>query len=397
MRQGNPVMPGSTTVTPIKSATKKVTGLYLRASVTWRWPRIRVESTDSRRSSLRAETKAALMRSLVLGGCQTRYEACTLYQGGNPCGHNGCVIIAAADGSSLSNPGPAGWSWYIDDEHWASGGWPRGTNNMGELMAVLDLLRATAVDADQGLRILCDSQYVINSVTKWMPGWKRRGWRKKDGKPVLNVELLRAIDEALEGRDVSFEWVKGHAGHRMNEAADARARAAATAFQQHREPDPGPGYRPGAPGGGSGRAPAAASVLGAPDPVAAEPDLFSEPPRPRDELAEVWDAERSLLTASVRSDQDLLRVLLHPDFVEHDANGRIWTRSRLIAQIAPLERETRLEPLGATRLGPGAVLLRWRATTRTASSLRSSVWVRDDALGRPRWRLLFAQGTATRS
>ncbi|SYZ32787.1 Ribonuclease HI [Propionibacterium australiense] len=312
-------------------------------------------------------------------------------------GHNGCVIIAAADGSSLSNPGPAGWSWYIDDEHWASGGWPRGTNNMGELMAVLDLLRATAVDADQPLRILCDSQYVINSVTKWMPGWKRRGWRKKDGKPVLNVELLRAIDEALEGRDVSFEWVKGHAGHRMNEAADARARAAATAYQQHREPDPGPGYRPGAPGGGSGRAMAAASVLGAPDPVAAEPDLFSEPPRARDDLAEVWDAERSLLTASVRSDQDLLRVLLHPDFVEHDANGRIWTRSRLIAQIAPLERETRLEPLGATRLGPDAVLLRWRATTRTASSLRSSVWVRDDALGRPRWRLLFAQGTATRS
>lgn len=300
------------------------------------------------------------------------------------------MIIAAADGSSLSNPGPAGWAWYIDDDHWASGGWPRGTNNMGELMAVLDLLRATAVDADQPLTVYCDSQYVINSVTRWMPGWKRRGWRKKDGKPVLNVDLLQDIDAALEGRQVHFEWVKGHAGHSMNEAADTRARAAATAYQQHREPDPGPGYRPDA---------RPRTVLSAPNPVA-EPDLFTGPDlsaeaQPSaDTLAELWDAERSLLSASVRSDPDWLRVLLHPDFVEHDASGRIWTRSRLLAQIGPLERETRLEQLGATRLGPDAVLLRWRALTRTATSLRSSVWVRDDALGRPRWRLLFAQGTA---
>ncbi|WP_316671029.1 nuclear transport factor 2 family protein, partial [uncultured Propionibacterium sp.] len=117
----------------------------------------------------------------------------------------------------------------------------------------------------------------------------------------------------------------------------------------------------------------------------------------RDELAEVWDAERSLLTATVRSDPDRLRVLLHPDFVEHDAGGRIWTRSRMLARIAPLGHETRLEQLGAARLGADSVLLRWRAVTRTASSLRSSVWVRDEALGSPRWRLLFAQGTAVRS
>src|SRR5699024_11082585 len=121
-------------------------------------------------------------------------------------------ITAAADGSALGNPGPAGWAWYIDEDTWRARGWPHGTNNMGELKAVLDLLEATAVDADQHLLVLCDSQYVINSITKWMPGWKRKGWRKKDGKPVLNVELLQAIDRALAGRSVEFEWVKGHSG-----------------------------------------------------------------------------------------------------------------------------------------------------------------------------------------
>ena len=169
------------------------------------------------------------------------------------------TITAAADGSALGNPGPAGWAWYIDEDTWRAGGWPHGTNNMGELKAVLDLLEATAVDADQHLHILCDSQYVINSITKWMPGWKRKGWRKKDGKPVMNVELLKDIDRALAGRSVEFEWVKGHAGHAMNEAADRRANAAATAFSKKQDPQVGPGYRgSGAPAGTI--APAAGTV-----------------------------------------------------------------------------------------------------------------------------------------
>lgn len=151
------------------------------------------------------------------------------------------MITAAADGSSLSNPGPAGWAWYIDDEHWASGGWPHGTNNMGELMAVLDLLRQTA-SSPEPLHIICDSQYVINSITKWMPGWKRRGWKKGDGKPVLNVELMQQLDAAMRGRKVTFEWVKGHAGHPLNEAADTRARDAATAYANDEPPNSGPGF-----------------------------------------------------------------------------------------------------------------------------------------------------------
>lgn len=151
-------------------------------------------------------------------------------------------IIAAADGSALGNPGPAGWAWYIDDDHWASGGWAHGTNNMGELKAVLDLFEATASRPEAKLRVYCDSQYVINSLTKWMTGWKKKGWKKSDGKPVLNRDLLEALDRALTGRDYEFIWVKGHAGHELNEKADSLANGAARAYQEGREPAHGPGF-----------------------------------------------------------------------------------------------------------------------------------------------------------
>lgn len=151
------------------------------------------------------------------------------------------MIIAAADGSALGNPGPAGWAWYVDDACWAAGGWPHATNNQGELTAVLELFRATA-HLDDELHVLCDSQYVINTVTKWMAGWKRKGWRKADGKPVMNVELIQQLDEAIAGRRYRFEWVKGHIGHVLNEAADARARAAAEAYRRGIAVPSGPGW-----------------------------------------------------------------------------------------------------------------------------------------------------------
>lgn len=153
------------------------------------------------------------------------------------------TITAAVDGSSLGNPGPAGWAWVIDRNTWAAGGWPSGTNNIGELTALLRLLQDTADAglADQELLVLADSQYVINSVTKWMPGWKRKGWKKADGKPVKNLDLIKQLDAALVGRSVRFEWVKGHAGHPMNEFADDKARGVAEAYQAGRLADEGPG------------------------------------------------------------------------------------------------------------------------------------------------------------
>lgn len=183
-------------------------------------------------------------------------------------------IIAAADGSALGNPGPAGWAWYIDDDHWASGGWAHGTNNMGELKAVLDLFEATASRPEAKLRVYCDSQYVINSLTKWMPGWKKKGWKKSDGKPVLNRDLLEALDAALAGRDYEFIWVKGHAGHELNEKADSLANGAARAYQEGREPAHGPGFGASAEADTAAE-PAAAPVVEAPivNAPAAEPAL----------------------------------------------------------------------------------------------------------------------------
>lgn len=162
------------------------------------------------------------------------------------------TITAAADGSSLGNPGPAGWAWYVDEDTWDAGGWPKGTNNLGELTAILRLLQATAETGEE-LHILADSQYAINVVSKWRLGWKKRGWTKADKKPIKNLELIQEIDRAMEGRRVTFEWVKGHAGHRMNERADDLARACAEAYQAGRTPEPGPGF-----GGGSSRGAASA-------------------------------------------------------------------------------------------------------------------------------------------
>src|SRR5699024_3966768 len=315
-------------------------------------------------------------------------------------------ITAAADGSALGNPGPAGWAWYIDEATWRAGGWPHGTNNMGELKAVLDLLEATAVDADQHLLILCDSQYVINSVTKWMPGWKRKGWRKKDGKPVLNVDLLKDIDRALAGRSVEFEWVKGHSGHAMNEAADRRANAAATAFSKKQDPDIGPGYR-GRDSGGASAAP-----VPAPAPAAESADdlfsLFDQSPEEPvtgcstavEETALVADApgatdfeqitaqEQALLADRLRADPPSAAELLHPSFSEVGASGRRFDREEILAHLAPLQGVD-AEEFVADEIAPGVVLLRYVTTGSAGSAERTSVWVKEGG----RWLLRHHQGT----
>lgn len=156
------------------------------------------------------------------------------------------TLIAATDGSSLGNPGPAGWAWYMDEQNWSAGALQESTNNVGELLAVLDLLRQTRA-AQEDLHIFADSQYVINALTKWRFAWKRKGWKKGDGKPVANREIIEALDEELEyarkkGRKVEFEWVRGHNDHNMNERADDLARGAATAIQSGKTVKEGPGF-----------------------------------------------------------------------------------------------------------------------------------------------------------
>lgn len=329
------------------------------------------------------------------------------------------MIVAAADGSSLNNPGPAGWAWYVDADNWAAGGWASATNNRGELMAVLDLLYQTEA-ASEPLLIYCDSQYVINSLTKWMAGWKRNGWRKADKKPVQNVDLLQDLDAALAGREVTFEWVKGHAGHALNEAADERARAVALAYQNDTPIERGPGFtrsgsssRPDATHGkvsssrsASPRGEGASGRRGlARSEASRRPDIPASAPQPEltpslfdgidsgddaGEAIRVVDLEKSLLTDAVRSSRDKVAALLDPDFVEIGRTGRIWTRGRMLAEVTTLAEIPEFELIGAFQVAPHVIQVRWRERSGRDIVLRTSLWRETPADG---WRLLFHQAT----
>jgi len=238
------------------------------------------------------------------------------------------TITAAADGSALGNPGPNGWAWYIDNDNWAAGGSPHGTNNQGELQAVLELLKATA-GTDEKLHIWCDSRYVIDSVTKWMPGWKRKGWRKSDGGPVLNRDLLEGIDEAMRGRDVQFSWVKGHAGDDLNEAADERANAAATAYKNKQEPRRGPGFTRASD---AGAAVAASAPIAASAPPTAAPALAAAPAT----AEPLWAEASDLLDGLDAPVDDPIEVRLA---LSGDEHARL--RDRAEAQGVSLEEALR--------------------------------------------------------
>ena len=136
-------------------------------------------------------------------------------------------VVVYADGSALGNPGPTGWAWWVSPSCWASGGLGHGTNNIGELTAVVEIL--TSFPADTPLELRCDSRYAISCCTEWLAGWKRRGWVKADGKPVANREIIERLDGLLARRTATtrFVWVKAHAGEPGNEAVDTLARGAA--------------------------------------------------------------------------------------------------------------------------------------------------------------------------
>ncbi|WKE68114.1 ribonuclease H [Streptomyces sp. WP-1] len=142
-------------------------------------------------------------------------------------------VVAACDGASKGNPGPAGWAWVVsaDDERtparWEAGPLGRATNNIAELTALERLL--SSVDPAVELEIRMDSQYAMKAVTTWLPGWKRNGWKTSGGKPVANQELVVAIDALLEGRSVEFRYVPAHQvdGDPLNDFADRAASQAA--------------------------------------------------------------------------------------------------------------------------------------------------------------------------
>ena len=186
----------------------------------------------------------------VYKGFMTEDEACSWLDGtavsaASPAGRKSAPpepdepadadYIIHTDGSCLRNPGGAGgWAAVIETaatgavaEH--SGGAVETTNNRMELTAAL--MAVTAVPAGARIALYTDSQYLKNAFTKfWLPAWKKRGWRKADGAPVLNQDLWMELDAAFAERHVRFHWVKGHAGNPRNERCDELARSEAEKF-----------------------------------------------------------------------------------------------------------------------------------------------------------------------
>lgn len=134
-------------------------------------------------------------------------------------------VLIFTDGACRGNPGPGGWGAVLifgDRERELCGGELSTTNNRMELMAAIEALRALKRPCKVELHT--DSQYLRTGITEWLAGWKAKGWRTAAKTPVKNEDLWRALDEARLRHDVDWRWVKGHAGHELNERADALAR-----------------------------------------------------------------------------------------------------------------------------------------------------------------------------
>lgn len=137
------------------------------------------------------------------------------------------------DGACRGNPGRGGWGAilkYKDFERELSGGERETTNNRMELTAAIEALRLLKEPCE--VTLTSDSKYLIDAIEKgWIDSWRQKGWRKADGKPVLNVDLWEALIALLEVHKVTFVWVHGHTGHPYNERCDALATAFADSFE----------------------------------------------------------------------------------------------------------------------------------------------------------------------
>lgn len=134
-------------------------------------------------------------------------------------------VVIHTDGACSGNPGPGGWGAILDyngTRREIFGGAPATTNNRMELQAAIEALNALKRPCMVEMHV--DSQYVKDGIGKWIHGWKKNGWKTADKKPVKNVELWQALDDAVKRHDISWHWVKGHDGHPENERADELAR-----------------------------------------------------------------------------------------------------------------------------------------------------------------------------
>ncbi len=147
-------------------------------------------------------------------------------------------LIAHTDGACSGNPGPGGWGVLLQareggrvvKERTLQGGEADTTNNRMELLAAINALEA--LSRPSAITIVTDSAYVKNGITSWLHGWKKNGWRTAAKRPVKNADLWQRLDAAQARHDVTWKWIKGHAGHAENERADALARAGMAPFRR---------------------------------------------------------------------------------------------------------------------------------------------------------------------
>jgi ribonuclease HI len=142
------------------------------------------------------------------------------------------IVYIYTDGACSGNPGPGGWGALLrtgKKEKELYGGEAETTNNRMELLAAIEALNA--LKRPCVVHLTTDSVYVKNGITQWIHSWKKNGWRTANKKPVKNADLWQALEEAVEQHDVSWFWVKGHAGHVDNEHADELANRGMAAFQ----------------------------------------------------------------------------------------------------------------------------------------------------------------------
>ena len=152
-------------------------------------------------------------------------------------------LFAYTDGACSGNPGPGGWGVLmiarkgdaVVKTRELNGGEADTTNNRMELLAAISALEALKRDTE--ITVVTDSAYVKNGVSQWIHGWKRNGWKTADKKPVKNVDLWQRLDEARLRHRVTWEWIKGHAGHPENERADELARAGMAPFKPKKPHD----------------------------------------------------------------------------------------------------------------------------------------------------------------
>ena len=136
------------------------------------------------------------------------------------------VVEIFTDGACSGNPGPGGWGVVLrwrGEEKELKGGERQTTNNRMELMAAIQGLES--LKRGVAVRLYTDSNYLKDGITQWIHGWKKNGWKTSDKKPVKNVELWQRLDQARNGHEVQWIWVKGHSGQVENERVDALARA----------------------------------------------------------------------------------------------------------------------------------------------------------------------------